>query len=111
MKKLLPLLMLAIFAYCSPSRITPCPQYVGVAINADSLPASNRDTIPEWMHISITRAKGFVMARKALSVQVNGICVQHLDCEHKPFPMHYKVGWCEGKDKLFNELVKERRGR
>jgi hypothetical protein len=74
-------------------------------------PPPTRDTLPEWMHISVTRAKGFVMARKALSVQVNGICVAHLDCSGKPFPVHYHVGWCEGKEELLKRLVKGRAGR
>jgi hypothetical protein len=91
MKHLFPLLLLA---SCGPSRYLECPKPV-VAIHGD--------TVPEWMHVS-TRPKGFVISQKALSVRVDGICSQHLDCAGKPFPAHYRVGWCEGKEELLNRL-------
>ena len=122
MKKLLPILLVALFASCSPSRmITPCPKYVGVVFSADSLPpcqhklanckclrvvADKHDTTSEWMHISM-RDVGFVINRKALAVRSNGYCISHLDCDKKPFPVHYHVGWCEGKELLFNRLVSQ----
>jgi hypothetical protein len=65
------------------------------------------DTVPEWMHVSM-RDVGFVVARKALSIRVDGVCTSHLDCAGKPFPEHYRVGWCEGKELLLNRLVKGR---
>jgi hypothetical protein len=65
------------------------------------------DTLCESMHLSI-RDNGFVIARKALSVRVNGICVQHLQSNGRPFPVHYRVGWCEGREEIINELIKER---
>jgi hypothetical protein len=100
MKKLLPILLIALFASCVPAR-SPygCPKDVTRV---------SGDTVPEWMHISM-RPKGFVIAQMALSVRDHGYCVAHLDCAGKPFPAHYKVGWCEGKELLFNQLVKERR--
>jgi hypothetical protein len=69
--------------------------------------AVRHDTLCESMHLSI-RDNGFVIARKALSVRVNGICIKHLQSNGRPFPVHYRVGWCEGKDKIINELIKER---
>jgi hypothetical protein len=63
------------------------------------------DTICEHMHLSI-RDNGFVIARKALSVRVNGICIKHLQSNGRPFPVHYRVGWCEGREVLLNRLVK-----
>ena len=62
------------------------------------------DTIPESMHVS-TRKKGFVFSQVALSVRRNGYCIGHLDCNRKPFPAHYKVGWCEGKDMVYKAIV------
>jgi hypothetical protein len=62
------------------------------------------DTIPESMHVS-TRKKGLVFAQVALSVRRNGYCIGHLDCNRKPFPVHYKVGWCEGKDEVYKAIV------
>lgn len=95
-KKAVVIPVLIFFVSCSPSRmITPCP---------GSVTKIAGDTVPEWMHIS-TRAKGFVFAQVALSVRVNGICATHLDCDKKPFPVHYHVGWCQGKEQLFNRLV------
>jgi hypothetical protein len=136
MKHLLPLLIF--LASCGPSRYLECPKYVGIAIDTIPVvvatssssnpimitsgtaswqlpvigtPSTNKtDTLCEWMHVSM-RDVGFVMARKALSVRVDGICSKHLDCSGKPFPAHYKVGWCEGKEELLNRLVKGRAGR
>lgn len=68
------------------------------------------DTLCEYMHLSV-RHNGFVISRKALTVRVNGICVQHLQSNGRPFPVHYKVGWCEGREELLNRLVNERRNR
>jgi hypothetical protein len=62
------------------------------------------DTIPESMHVS-TRKKGFVLSQVALSVRRNGFCIGHLDCNRKPFPVHYTVGWCEGKDEVYKAIV------
>lgn len=70
--------------------------------------ALKRDTVSEWMHIS-TRAKGFVIAQTALAVRNDGYCIAHLDCDKKPFPVHYRVGWCQGKELLFNRMVKQGR--
>jgi hypothetical protein len=70
----------------------------------------NADTACEWMHLSI-RDVGFVIARKALAVRVNGYCVKHLKSDGKPFPVHWRVGWCEGRERLLNTLVNERRGK
>lgn len=70
-------------------------------------PKPKPDTIPERMHVSM-RPKGFVLSMMALSVRDNGYCIAHLDCAGKPFPEHYKVGWCQGKDELLNRLVKGR---
>lgn len=134
MKKLIPIFLL--FAACAPSRYLECPQAktiggnqlsISVCYNPDSLPpckhdlpncicllaapVAKPDTIPEWMHVSATRAKGFVIARKALSVRVNGYCVTHLDCDKRPFPVHYHVGWCQGKDELLTALLNERRAK
>lgn len=94
---LVTILLLLFLSACSPSRITPCP---------GSVTKINGDTVPEWMHIS-TRAKGFVFAQVALSVRVNGMCATHLDCDKKPFPVHYHVGWCQGREQLFNRLVSQ----
>jgi hypothetical protein len=98
--KLLTFMLFILFASCVPAR-SPygCPKDVTKVTG---------DTVPEWMHISM-RPKGFVVSQKALSVRVNGMCSQHLQCDGKPFPAHYKVGWCEGKEEIFNQLVKERR--
>ena len=63
------------------------------------------DTTCEYMHLSI-RDVGFVISRKALSVRVNGICVKHLQSNGRPFPVHYRVGWCEGRDELLSALLK-----
>lgn len=68
------------------------------------------DTIPESMHVS-TRKKGFVFAQVALSVRRNGYCIGHLDCNRKPFPVHYKVGWCEGMDEVYKAIVELLNGR
>lgn len=101
MKKIIPFLLIVIIASCAPSRYLECPRNVtGVT----------GDTVPEWMHISM-RPKGFVIAQKALSVRVNGVCSVHLQCDGKPFPVHYKVGWCEGKEELLTRLVNERRAK
>jgi hypothetical protein len=62
------------------------------------------DTIPESMHVS-TRKKGFVFSQVALSVRRNGYCIGHLDCNRRPFPVHYTVGWCEGKDEVYKAIV------
>jgi hypothetical protein len=62
------------------------------------------DTIPESMHVS-TRKKGFVILQVALSVRRNGYCIGHLDCNRKPFPVHYTVGWCQGKDEVYKAIV------
>jgi hypothetical protein len=62
------------------------------------------DTIPESMHVS-TRKKGFVFSQVALSVRRNGYCIGHLDCNRKPFPVHYTVGWCEGKEEVYKAIV------
>lgn len=154
MKKILPIILIALFASCVPAR-SPygCPKSVTaadnlpayllksdsfslridtsfvrrwVAITPDSAlrtgivinqtryivplpePKPKPDTVPEWMHISM-RPKGFVVAMMALSVRDNGYCIAHLDCAGKPFPEHYKVGWCQGKEQLLTRLVKERR--
>jgi hypothetical protein len=85
-------------ASCGPSRYLECPKSVATI---------HGDTVPEWMHVSM-RPKGFVIAQKALSVRVDGVCSQHLDCSGKPFPAHYRVGWREGKEELLNRLVKGR---
>jgi hypothetical protein len=118
MKKLIPILLL--FAACGPSsfsqdRIDTIPIVEGYywVFRNDTLTGSyrnppKRDTISEWMHVSCTRSKGFVIARKALSVRVNGYCVAHLDCDRKPFPVHYHIGWCEGKDKLLTAFLNGR---
>jgi hypothetical protein len=134
MKHLLPLLIF--LASCGPSRYLECPKYVGIAI--DTIPTDSTwdmrmnkvgvvyrqighsdtfkiirplplkpDTVPEWMHVSRYQ-KGFVIVQTALSVRIDGICTAHLDCAGKPFPAHYHVGWCEGKEELFNRLVKGR---
>ena len=146
MKLLLPLILLAVFASCGPSRYLECPRSVSLLFNADSLLASNTDTACpgmshlgvvnafcrkhnilsikcpkcieeekpdttcEWMHIS-TRNPGFVLNRKALAVQRNGVCIAHLQADKKPFPAHYHVGWCEGKELLLTRIVNEGRGR
>jgi hypothetical protein len=68
------------------------------------------DTIPESMHVS-TRKKGFVLSQVALSVRRNGYCIGHLDCNRKPFPVHYTVGWCEGKDEVYRAIVELLNGR
>jgi hypothetical protein len=73
-----------------------------------SEPVAKPDTLCESMHLSI-RDNGFVIARKALSVRINGICIQHLQSNGRPFPVHYRVGWCEGREALLNQLIKERR--
>lgn len=73
-----------------------------------ALPVAKPDTLCEWMHISMTRGKGFVVARKALCVRIGDHCTAHLDCSGKPFPAHYHVGWCQGKEELLNRLVKGR---
>lgn len=51
------------------------------------------------------RHNSIVLLRKALSVQINGKCIQHLYANRRKFPIHYHVGWCEGKEKLFNRLI------
>jgi hypothetical protein len=66
--------------------------------------SSTLDTIPESMHVS-TRKKGFVLSQVALSVRRNGYCIGHLDCNRKPFPVHYTVGWCQGKDEVYRATV------
>jgi hypothetical protein len=96
MKHLLPLLIL--LASCGPSRYLECPKSVATI---------HGDTVPEWMHVSM-RPKGFVIAQMALSVRDGDYCIAHLDCSGKPFPKHYRVGWCEGKEELLNRLVKGR---
>jgi hypothetical protein len=68
------------------------------------IPAATYDTIPESMHVS-TRKKGFVFSQVALSVRRNGYCIGHLDCNRKPFPVHYTVGWCQGKDEVYKAIV------
>lgn len=68
------------------------------------------DTTCEWMHISM-RDMAFVINRKALAVRRDGYCIAHLDGDKKPFPVHWHVGWCQGKDSLFNRLVKEGRAK
>lgn len=123
MKKILPLLIMAVIVSCAAPKYYSCPKSVNIVFNADSLPPcthglpnckclrlalAKTDTVPEWMHVSM-RPKAYVVAQMALSVRVDGICTQHLDCAGKPFPVHYRVGWCQGKDELFNRLVKERR--
>jgi hypothetical protein len=131
MKIILPLILLAVLASCGPSRYLECPKYVGIAVDTipvqlmDSnhgglLPATiacggylseaickTPDTVPEWMHVSRYH-KGFVIVQTALAVRDNGYCIAHLDCDKKPFPEHYRVGWCEGKEELLNRLVKGR---
>jgi hypothetical protein len=57
------------------------------------------------------RPKGFVISQMALAVRHDGFCIAHLDCAGKPFPEHYHVGWCKGKEELFNRLVKEGRAK
>jgi hypothetical protein len=101
MKKLL------IFLLCQVSldgfsqvKITTLPGH-GV-INQDVI---KPDTLCASMHLSI-RDNGFVIARKALAVRVNGICIQHLQSNGRPFPVHYRVGWCEGREEVYNQLVK-----
>lgn len=71
------------------------------------LPVSKPDTTCEYMHLSV-RDVGFVISRVALSVRINGICVKHLQSNGRPFPVHYRVGWCEGKEEFFNRLIRER---
>lgn len=56
--------------------------FAGYNTNAKSLiyklPVTKRDTVCEWMHLSISqRHNSIVLLRKALTVQVNGKCVQH----------------------------------
>jgi hypothetical protein len=98
MKKLLPIILIALLASCAPSRITPCPNYVGLIFNADTLlpcqhklpnckclrvPLVKIDTVTEWMYVS-TRLPGFVVIRKALAVRVDGMCYRHLQCDGRP---------------------------
>jgi hypothetical protein len=101
MKKLLPIFLL--FAACSPSRYLPCPQNVTNAIG-------KHDTLIEWMNVSF-RPKGFVFCQKALSVRDNGYCIQHLQCDGRPFKPPFHIGWCQGKDELINRLINERRAK
>jgi hypothetical protein len=75
---------------------------------SDTVVVANPDTLCESMHLSV-RENGFVIARKALSVRINGICIKHLQSNGRPFPVHYRVGWCEGREALLNQLIKERR--
>lgn len=114
MKKLLPLLIIFL-ASCGPSRYLECPKYVGIAIDTIPLvqPVSEYtleekpqpgDTTCEWMHISM-RDMGFVLNRTALAVRRNGYCIAHLQADNKPFPEHWHVGWCQGKDELLNRMV------
>ena len=105
MKLILPIFLLAVLTSCGPSRNiqTRCPKGVGIAIDTipfelprseytlevkesaylrppvDNEDVVKPDTVPEWMHVSM-RDVGFVVARKALSVRIDGICQQHLDC-------------------------------
>jgi hypothetical protein len=98
MKKLIPIFL--IFAACTPTRYIPCPGSV----------TKTGDTVIEWMNVS-TRQPGFVVIRKALAVRVNGYCIQHLQCDGRPFKTPYIVGWCEGKDKLLTAFLNERRAK
>jgi hypothetical protein len=75
----------------------------GITTDRVLMPAT-LDTIPESMHVA-TRKKGFVFAQVALSVRRNGYCIGHLDCNRKPFPVHYTVGWCEGKEEVYRAIV------
>ena len=78
----------------------------GKEIDPTMIDAQQRDTVCEWMHLSISqRHNSIVLLRKALSVQINGKCIQHLYANRRKFPIHYHVGWCEGKEKLFNRLI------
>jgi hypothetical protein len=72
---------------------------------SDTVVVAKPDTTCESMHLS-TRDQGFVISRKALSVRINGICVQHLQSNGRPFPVHYRVGWCEGREEVWERLVK-----
>lgn len=108
MKKLLPLLIMAVIASCGPSRYLECPKYVGIAIDTIIDTTVKRDTVPEWMYTYTTRGKSFVIAHKALSVRAKGFCVEHLQCDGKPLKWPYRVGWCQGKDELLNRLIKGR---
>jgi hypothetical protein len=117
MKKILTISLVALFAACSPSRIIPCPgPSKPVKIDAHGYAYSAAyheiasDTLCEWMHVSRYQ-KGLVIAQMALSVRENGHCIAHLDCDKKPFPVDYTVGWCQGKEQLFNQLVSERRAK
>jgi hypothetical protein len=87
-----------------PRTLTNCRIHNTVGFSCQYCKTKKPDTTCESMHLS-TRDQGFVIAGKALSVRVNGICIQHLQSNGRPFPVHYRVGWCEGKEEVFNRLV------
>lgn len=101
---LIPCIVFFTFGYMAGTAYAGAHNYRQNIGQPKTVAVSKPDTLCEWMHISM-RPKGFVIAQKALSVRVNGICVQHLDGRGKPFPVHYRVGWCEGKERVFNKIV------
>jgi hypothetical protein len=96
MKKLLPIFLL--FAACGPAKYLPCPGSV----------TKTGDTVTEWMNVSF-RPKGFVFCQKALSVRHDGLCIQHLQCDGRPFKQQFHISWCQGKDELLTAFLNERR--
>lgn len=111
MKKLIPVFLL--FAACHPARNLEVyrPDAHGyqsaTSLIGPMVLQTTTDTVCEWMHISRYQ-KGLVIAQTALAVRENGYCIAHLDCDKKPFPVHYHVGWCQGKDELLTVLNERR---
>jgi len=88
LKKLLHIILLALFASCSPGRYLPCPPAAKV----------EGDTIHEQMLITM-RPMGFAVSRVGLAIIKDDSCLAHLYCDGRAIKSPVKVWDCETERK------------
>jgi hypothetical protein len=88
MKKLLPILFLAIFTACHPARYLECPPAARIA----------GDTIHEQMLVTM-RPMGFAVSRYGLAIVRDDTCRAHLYCNGRHIKQPVTVWLCETERK------------
>lgn len=87
-KKVLSIILIALFASCAPSRYLECPRDVTVT----------GDTITEQMLVTV-RPMGFAVARYGLAIVRDDTCRAHLFCDGRRIKAPVKVWDCETERK------------
>ena len=85
---LLPIILIALFASCSPSRYLECPRDV----------TETGDTIREQMLVTL-RPMGFAVSRFGLAIVRDDTCRAHLYCDGRRIKSPVKVWDCETERK------------